>query len=123
MSIEVRKFDQWAIVEIMGHQNYAGRVTEETIGGASFVRVDVPQCGEIAPFTKLFGGSSIYCITPVTEEVARLRAERLQKAPLDVWDLPESVRKAMSTPKVTGPTTGPTYDEEGDPGEFEDDEL
>ena len=33
-------FDSWAIVEIFGHQTFAGRVTEQAIGGASFVRVD-----------------------------------------------------------------------------------
>jgi hypothetical protein len=34
--------EQWAIVEIFGHQRIAGRLTEQTIGGCSFVRVDVP---------------------------------------------------------------------------------
>ena len=37
-----KAFEQWAIVEIFGHQRIAGKVTEQTIGGCSFVRVDVP---------------------------------------------------------------------------------
>ncbi len=36
-------FDTWAVVEVMGHNTYAGRVTEQAIGGASFIRVDVPE--------------------------------------------------------------------------------
>ena len=43
----------WAIVEIMGHKRYAGHVSEQVVGGASFVRVDVPEHGECQAFTKL----------------------------------------------------------------------
>ncbi|MDD2657785.1 MAG: hypothetical protein PHD04_03970 [Candidatus Pacebacteria bacterium] len=46
------KFDEWAIIDLFGHQKIAGRVSEQQIGGASFVRVDVPL---EPPFTKLFG--------------------------------------------------------------------
>src|SRR5438270_10021519 len=75
------KFDQWAIVEVMGHKKYAGRVTEQQIAGAGLVRVDVPEVkvGEKThpPFSKLIGPASIYCITPVTEELARKAATRI----------------------------------------------
>jgi len=30
MSETAEKFDAWALVEVMGHQRYAGRVTEAT---------------------------------------------------------------------------------------------
>lgn len=43
MSDTPNGFDQWAIVDVMGHQRYAGRVTEETLAGAGFIRVDVPE--------------------------------------------------------------------------------
>ena len=36
------KFDHWCIVELFGHNQIAGKVTEQAIGGQSFVRVDVP---------------------------------------------------------------------------------
>ncbi|MCB0358025.1 MAG: hypothetical protein KDD44_00260 [Bdellovibrionales bacterium] len=85
------KFDEWAIVEIMGHQTYAGRVTEQTIGGTSFIRIDVPESpmsdGTMCPaFTKLFGAGSIYCITPVSEETARARLRQTRAYPMNVWD-------------------------------------
>jgi hypothetical protein len=31
------KFEAWAVAEIMGHQRYAGFLTEQTIGGCAFV--------------------------------------------------------------------------------------
>jgi hypothetical protein len=90
---ETQKFEQWAIVEVMGHRRFAGMVSEQTIGGSSFVRVDVPAVtkGEetLAAFTKLFGSGSIYCISPVSEEIARGLAARWQEAPISVYELPE----------------------------------
>lgn len=97
------KFDHWAIVEVMGHQTYAGRVSEQTIGGTSFVRVDVPQTERGPEFTKLFGSGAIYAMTIVSEDVARLRAASLGLKPLSVYDLPDAVRRAMSVPALPAP--------------------
>lgn len=88
-----QKFEQWAIVELFGHQRIAGRVTEETIGGSSFVRVDVPACegiGSIAAtqaFTKLFGQGAIYAISFVDEAAARMTARDLRVQPIDTYQL------------------------------------
>jgi hypothetical protein len=75
--------DIWAIVEVMGHKKFAGRVTERTIGGSALVQVDVPETldrqGQSQPaFTKLIGVGSIYCITPTDEETARKAARALR---------------------------------------------
>lgn len=75
---EPEKFDCWAIVEVMGHSKYAGRVTEQAIGGCAFVRVDVPAHEDHPEFTKLLGQSSIFAITPVTEDIARGMAKQLR---------------------------------------------
>ena len=40
---EQTKFEEWAVLELFGHQRLAGLVSEVQIGGASFVRVDVPH--------------------------------------------------------------------------------
>lgn len=40
--MDTHKFESWCIVELFGHQRIAGLVTEQTIGGCNFVRVDVP---------------------------------------------------------------------------------
>jgi len=86
----------WAVVEIMGHQQFAGFVSEQVMGGASFVRVDVPEHGDCAAFSKMFGAQSIYCITPVSEEAARGAVMRLKKQPMSEWDLPDDWRQAIS---------------------------
>lgn len=88
MQTEKKPFDQWGLVEVMGHQKYAGRVSEETIGGASFVRVDVPECDGVPAFTKLLGAGSIFAITPTTEAIAREVGKRWQCRPINVFDLP-----------------------------------
>lgn len=82
-------FNTWAIVEVMGHKKFAGHVTEQTLGAATLIRVDVPETeqpsrdgwiGEnwgtiparkTAAYSKLIGVGSIYMVTPCTEEVAR----------------------------------------------------
>src|SRR6185437_6905021 len=91
MQTETEKFDQWALVEIMGHRKLAGRVTEQTIGGAALLRVDVPETSRQPAFTSFVGGSAIFSLTPVTEAIARAQAERFQAAPVSVYDLPRQL--------------------------------
>lgn len=99
MDVETKeKFDCWCIVEIMGHRKLAGRVTEETVGGTAFVRIDCPPVGEreeaygqILPsrpaFTQYLGGTSIFSITPCSEEVARQAADRFRDYPVELVTL------------------------------------
>lgn len=97
----VQKFEEWAVVEIMGHKRFAGLVTESALGGASFVRIDVPEIdlptGDVLPaFTKLFGAASIYSISPCTKEsalafAASIRAEGFSR--YEVPRLPAPERK------------------------------
>jgi len=69
-------YEGWAIVEIMGHRRLAGHVSEATIAGAPMLRIDVPGKEEGAPpkATQFYGGASIFCLTPTTEELARREA-------------------------------------------------
>jgi hypothetical protein len=90
-----KAFEQWCLVEIFGHQKYAGLVTEQQIGGANFVRVDVPETARSKPFTKLFGASAIYSMTPIEEDVARVLAAQYDQRPVSVYELPAEVRQAM----------------------------
>lgn len=103
----------WAVVEIMGHQKYAGFCTETTLAGAPLLRVDVPQVEgkqysterynyeakryeqqtyqepDIEGYTKYFGPSSIFCVTPCTEAAAREAAKQWRSAPVQQVHLPE----------------------------------
>jgi hypothetical protein len=38
-----QKFELNAVVELFGHQRIAGKVTEQSIGVATFIRIDVPE--------------------------------------------------------------------------------
>ena len=98
-------FDQWAIVDVMGHQRYVGRVTEQVIAGAGFVRVDVPKTDKLESWTKLVAPAAIHSITPVSEEIARAMANREQREPIQAYEL---------TPKLTAQASfdyGDDYDE------------
>lgn len=86
MSAEER-FDQWAIVEVMGHNRFIGRVTEQVIAGTGFVRVDIPSHGKDREFTKILSTGSIYAITPVSEDIARSMAGRVRQEPVHPYEL------------------------------------
>lgn len=80
--------DVWAIVEVMGHSQYAGRVSEYTGLGVPLVRVEVPAVEGLPAFEKLLGASSIFRVTPCTEETARAAAAQLRVRPLSMVALP-----------------------------------
>ena len=81
--MEQKKFEEWCIVELFGHQKIAGFVTEAELGGKSFIRVDVPEVKEgIKGFTRLYGPGAIYCINPVTEQIAREAVKRIDTRPI-----------------------------------------
>ena len=80
-------FDQWAIVELFGHQRIAGHVSEQVIAGQGFVRVDVPASPDREAFTRMFGTGAIYSIIPTTEEIATAFAVRNVEKPISPWML------------------------------------
>ncbi|HUX16647.1 MAG TPA: hypothetical protein VMW52_09260, partial [Phycisphaerae bacterium] len=57
-------FCEWCIVELFGHQRMAGLVSEATIGGCAFVRVDVPAAEGAAAYTRFLGQGAVYAMTP-----------------------------------------------------------
>jgi hypothetical protein len=108
------KYEEWCIVELYGHNRIAGLVSEQVIGGAAMVRVDVPEVKReadrwntstlkyekvmetVAGFTKFFGAGAIYAITPTTQEIATAVAERLVVRPVSAFELPQL--KALNEP-------------------------
>jgi len=75
----------WAIVELMGHKVVAGLVSKSEMLGAPLLRVDVPATSAYPEFTQQYGPSSIYCVTFVSEEVARRAAEANKTNPVSVY--------------------------------------
>lgn len=121
MEQQQSKFDGWAIVEVFGHQKYAGYVTTEAFGAAVMFRVDVPaleererqtkgpgyvggrylpagskvQEGAVAGYSKLLGVSSIFAITPCTKDAALKVVEVIQPRPLMNVTLPDGAQAAL----------------------------
>ena len=80
--------DIWACVEIFGHRKHYGRIKEVERFGTKMLRVDVPaatadpRLGEDETYeTFLYGGASIFSLTPMTEEAARKWAEAERPKP------------------------------------------
>jgi hypothetical protein len=116
MSEQHETFQQWALVELFGHQQIAGLVSEQVIGGSSFIRVDVPDQGETKGFTKFFGNGAIYAITPCTEGAARVAVAKLQIRPISPWIVPD--QKAL--PQLENPKTVYTEPEATFPDDYAD---
>lgn len=81
-------FAAWAILELMGHRRLGGFVREQEIAGAGFLRIDVPGEGEEIVASQFYAPASVYCLTPTTEEIARVVAKGNRPAPVHRWELP-----------------------------------
>jgi len=80
------KFEEWVILELMGHRRLAGKVTDAVIGGGAFLRIDIPgKNGQQT--TQYYSPGAVYCITPTSEDIARLVAEQSQPEPVYRWEL------------------------------------
>lgn len=94
--------DQFAIVELFGHARIAGRISEQTICGQGFVRVDVPavtyversfdtsvphQELTIPAHTRSFGADAIYSINWCDEAAATLAAQSIKHRPIQPYSL------------------------------------
>jgi hypothetical protein len=82
----------WGIVELMGHKVVAGQVSKSEMLGKPLLRVDVPATSTYPEFTQFYGEASIYCVTFVSEEVAKLTAQANQVNPVSVY-VPDLVTK------------------------------
>lgn len=82
----------WGIVELMGHKVVAGLVSKSEMLGKPMLRVDVPATSAFPEFTQFYGEASIYCVTFVSEQVARLTAEQTKLNPVSVY-VPELISK------------------------------
>jgi hypothetical protein len=88
MDSEAKKFEHWALVELMGHQRIVGRCTEETIAGTAMLRVDVPtKDGNGVEFTRFYGSAAIYAISPISKELAVRMAAQGGAEPVKRYEL------------------------------------
>jgi hypothetical protein len=126
--------DTYAVVDVLGHQTFAGKVSEHVIGGTAFIRVDVPEMPEIRTetyrgenvspkipaYSKLIGAGSIYAITPCSEEVALKVAAQKRAVPVSIVELePRYVRTQAVSAAIEG--SGDVESELRELGVMEDD--
>lgn len=76
----------WALVELFGHQRIVGFLSQQTFGTGVLFRVDVPDLLKDKKivrkgFTRYFGLSAIYSITPVDEAMVRELLPRVDGTP------------------------------------------
>lgn len=85
------KFECWGHVEIMGHSQIAGRLSEQSIGGRVMLRVDVPlKDGRFR--TEFVSGSAIFRVTPADEAIVRKLCERHEYQPVFAYSLDTTPR-------------------------------
>lgn len=70
-------YEGWAMLELMGHRQRVGRVSEAEVYGGKMLRIDIP-IGDLNAdvVTEFYGCSSIYAMRPISEDVAREYAKR-----------------------------------------------
>ena len=110
------KFESWGLLELFGRQRLAGKLSEQTIGGCHFIRIDVPEVGSAQAHTRFFTQGAIYGLTPLEETTARKMAAYLASAPVCAYELREGA-KMMSLPppadeadELAGATEGDAVD-------------
>lgn len=106
------KFEAWGLVELMGHQRVAGRLSEQVIAGANLLRVDIPD-GESFR-TVYYGPSAIYAVHVTDEAAARGIANNCEKRPAYAWELERQPRLQAPLP----PDGGRTHDDDTDDDEI-----
>ena len=104
------KFETWGVLELFGHQRIAGRLSEQTIGGCHFIRVDVPELlggtssweRPLPAYTRFFTQGAIYGMTPTTEAAARSAANEIRARPPFVLDMPAPERPLLGSNGTSG---------------------
>jgi hypothetical protein len=86
-------FEEWALVELFGHQKIVGKVTETSLAGGAFLRVDVPGFNGEKPFTRFYSPGAVYSISPVSEEIARGLMAQHRNEPVSRFELPQLEEK------------------------------
>lgn len=112
------KFEIWALVELMGHNKIAGKVTEHKFGNQSMLRVDVPAVNGLPAFTKIIAVNAVYAINPLNEQGATEYAELLKAKPIDVWDMQSIFEEKISEMLANGKLLQPELVQENDDLDF-----
>ncbi len=100
MSDQNQKFESWCIVELFGHARIDVPAVETEASRFNAEKLDYDNYRETVPaFTKLYGPSAIYSITPTSEAIARTVAARLVVRAINPFELPTLRQLAEPGPR------------------------
>jgi len=88
----------YAIVEVLGHRTYIGRVTEVERFGTKLLQIE-PLFNDNLLTPVMVGGGSIYQFTPVSAAIAQSRH------PKEQWQLPAMLRATLPPECLPAPMT------------------
>lgn len=111
-------FQQWCVVELFGHQRFAGLLTQAD-WPPGFGRLDIPATPGHDAVTQLVNPSSIYRLTPTTQEIATAVAASCRPEPVHRWELESAapVSAAPAPPDAWGTADDPFHDDDPDDDE------
>ena len=64
--------EKWALVELVGYQQFTGKVSDQSIEGKQYIRVEVTDTKVHKSFDCKFGIESVHHITYITKEQAEI---------------------------------------------------
>lgn len=92
------KFEAWGLVELMGHQRVAGRLSEQPVGGGNMLRVDIPNGDTFR--TAYYGASAIYAVHITDEAAARKLSGDMGARPPYAYELSQAVARIAPSAAV-----------------------
>lgn len=87
------ELEQFAVMELMGHQKIAGRYSEH----GPMHRIDVPDGDGGYKFSRLYSPQAIYSITFVDKETAIMAARVFDQPAITIWELQREIRRLSAT--------------------------
>lgn len=113
MTDNIPLFDEFVIVELFGHQRFAGRM-RQAAWPAGFAELTIPATDGHEAVTQLLSPQSIYRLTPTTEAVATAVAARCRPEPVHRWELPAPEEREERDSDADWIDSNPFDDEDDD---------
>lgn len=74
--------DTWAVIELFGHSRIAGKVTNVSIAGCGFIRLQVPAHKGRPAYTRDIAPKAVYAINPCDQAAALSALDYCSESPV-----------------------------------------
>ncbi len=92
--------DTWAVVELFGHTRVAGKISNVSIAGCGFIRVQVPAHKNVPAYTRDIAPKAVYALNPCDEAAVMSALGHCSESPvveLCASDIYKRIREEMKT--------------------------